>query len=73
MKPKHLLLMLAIVATAVSQSIAQMTLPPNGNNQKSEVTQYLGLVKVTIEYRASLKTRFKFFHFLVYRICSLQS
>ncbi|MFN7491877.1 MAG: DUF2911 domain-containing protein [Cyclobacteriaceae bacterium] len=50
MKPKHLLLMLAIVATAVSHSIAQMTLPPNGNNQKSEVTQYLGLVKVTIEY-----------------------
>lgn len=27
-----------------------MTLPPSGNNQKSEVTQYLGLVKVTINY-----------------------
>jgi tetratricopeptide (TPR) repeat protein len=29
---------------------AQMTLPPSGNNQKSEVGQYLGLVKVTIVY-----------------------
>jgi tetratricopeptide (TPR) repeat protein len=29
---------------------AQMTLPPSGNNQKAEVTQYLGMVKVTIAY-----------------------
>jgi DUF2911 family protein len=29
---------------------SQMTLPPSGNNQKSEVSQYLGLVKVTIVY-----------------------
>ncbi len=29
---------------------SQVTLPPSGNNQKSEVTQYLGLVKVTIVY-----------------------
>ena len=29
---------------------SQMTLPPSGNNQKSEVSQYLGLVKVTIAY-----------------------
>ncbi|MFY8037553.1 MAG: DUF2911 domain-containing protein [Cyclobacteriaceae bacterium] len=50
MKPKDLFLILAIVATSVCHSIAQMTLPPNGNNQKSEVTQYLGLVKVSIEY-----------------------
>ncbi|GHN02894.1 hypothetical protein WSM22_43830 [Cytophagales bacterium WSM2-2] len=27
-----------------------MTLPPSGNNQKSEVTQYLGLAKITIIY-----------------------
>ena len=31
-------------------SWSQMTLPPSGNNQKGEVTQYLGLVKVTIVY-----------------------
>lgn len=29
---------------------SQMTLPPSGNNQKSEVAQYLGLVKVSISY-----------------------
>jgi hypothetical protein len=29
---------------------SQMTLPPSGNNQKSEVAQYLGMVKVTITY-----------------------
>ena len=34
----------------VSDIQAQMTLPPSGSNQKSEVTQYLGLVKVTIAY-----------------------
>lgn len=31
-------------------SLSQMTLPPSGNNQKSEVSQYLGLAKVTINY-----------------------
>jgi hypothetical protein len=31
-------------------ALAQMTLPPSGNNQKSEVSQYLGMVKVTINY-----------------------
>ena len=43
----------AIIALGVLTSIvswSQMTLPPSGNNQKSEVTQYMGLVKVTINY-----------------------
>jgi hypothetical protein len=31
-------------------AFSQMTLPPSGNNQKSEVTQFLGMVKVTIIY-----------------------
>ena len=31
-------------------ALSQMTLPPSGNNQRGEVTQYLGLVKVTINY-----------------------
>ena len=29
-----------------------MTLPPSGNNQKSEVTQYMGIAKVTITYNS---------------------
>lgn len=31
-------------------AISQPTLPPSGNNQKSETTQYMGLAKVTIVY-----------------------
>ena len=29
---------------------AQLELPPNGNNQRSEVAQFMGLVKVTVAY-----------------------
>jgi hypothetical protein len=31
-------------------SMAQLELPPNGDNQRSEVAQYMGLVKVTVVY-----------------------
>lgn len=43
---------IALVAGVLTSVAAwsQMTLPPSGNNQKSEVTQYMGLVKVTIAY-----------------------
>lgn len=40
----------AALALATTAAISQMTLPPSGSNQKSEVTQYMGLVKVTITY-----------------------
>ena len=43
----------AIIAVGLLTSIiswSQMTLPPSGNNQKSEVTQYMGIAKVTINY-----------------------
>jgi tetratricopeptide (TPR) repeat protein len=43
----------ALMLTGILASVAawsQMSLPPSGNNQKSEVTQYLGLVKATITY-----------------------
>ncbi|MDL5047992.1 DUF2911 domain-containing protein [Oscillatoria amoena NRMC-F 0135] len=42
----QLLLLLCTLGTAR----AQMTLPPSGNNQKCETTQYMGLVKVSIAY-----------------------
>ena len=44
------LLALGLLTSIISWS--QVSLPPNGNNQKSEVTQYLGLVKVTIVYNS---------------------
>src|SRR5258707_481191 len=45
---KTILICLGLLVNAVAWS--QMTLPPSGNNQKSEATQYMGLVKVTIVY-----------------------
>ena len=44
------LLALGLLTSIISWS--QVSLPPSGNNQKSEVTQYLGLVKVTIVYNS---------------------
>lgn len=51
---KHTLRLALLVVGIFTSMIAwsQMTLPPNGNNQKSEVAQYLGLVKVTIVYNS---------------------
>ena len=48
---KHLqsvFIALGVLTSIVSWS--QMTLPPSGSNQKSEVTQYMGLVKIVINY-----------------------
>lgn len=47
-KISTLVLLIGILVSTIAWS--QMTLPPSGNNQKSEVTQYLGLVKVSIAY-----------------------
>jgi tetratricopeptide (TPR) repeat protein len=48
---KHVRMAILLMACMVSvAAVAQMTLPPSGNNQKSEVSQNLGLVKVTIAY-----------------------
>src|SRR5687767_7655656 len=33
-------------------AIAQITTPPSGDNQKASVTQYIGLVAVTIDYNS---------------------
>jgi tetratricopeptide (TPR) repeat protein len=51
---KHTLRLALLVVGIFTSMIAwsQMTLPPNGNNQKGEVAQYLGLVKVTIVYNS---------------------
>jgi hypothetical protein len=40
----------ALFALAATASAQTLTLPPNGDNQRAEVTQYLGLVRVSIEY-----------------------
>jgi hypothetical protein len=45
---RNLMIVAGLFASVAAWS--QMTLPPSGNNQKSEVTQYLGLVKVSVAY-----------------------
>jgi hypothetical protein len=37
---------------AAGQELSELSLPPNGNNQKAEVSQWIGLVKVTIAYHS---------------------
>jgi tetratricopeptide (TPR) repeat protein len=39
-----------LFAGALVAQYPGLTLPPSGNNQKAEVTQYIGPVRVTIEY-----------------------
>jgi tetratricopeptide (TPR) repeat protein len=51
MKTYRLLFLLAALLMW-SPMYAQMTLPPGGGNQRAEVTQYMGLVKVTIVYNS---------------------
>ncbi|NOS91943.1 MAG: DUF2911 domain-containing protein [Cyclobacteriaceae bacterium] len=45
-----ILALLVCTVTAKAQTIT-LTAPPNGNNQKSSVTQWIGLASVTITYR----------------------
>jgi tetratricopeptide (TPR) repeat protein len=40
----------AVLAGAVNGAAQSITLPPSGDNQRSEVTQQIGLVRATIEY-----------------------
>jgi tetratricopeptide (TPR) repeat protein len=43
---------LTIVLLLCVSASAQITTPPSGDNQKASVTQYIGLVKVTIDYNS---------------------
>lgn len=44
-----LVLMVAVTGTLTAQTL---TVPPNGDNQRAVVTQYLGMVAVTIDYHS---------------------
>jgi tetratricopeptide (TPR) repeat protein len=43
---------LLLGGTARAQIHSEITLPPNGDNQRAEVSQWIGLVKVTIAYHS---------------------
>jgi hypothetical protein len=44
--------LIASMLFVVPAAMAQLTLPPSGDNQKASVTQYIGLVRVTIDYHS---------------------
>ena len=44
--------LVASLPTASAQILSELSLPPNGNNERAEVTQWIGLVKVTIDYHS---------------------
>ena len=48
-KPATAAVILLLVAGSVC---AEITLPPSGNNQRASITQYLGIVKITIDYNS---------------------
>lgn len=56
MRAIHLLTALVVVAclgtSALAQEGAELTMPPNGDNQRAEVSQWIGLVRVTIAYHS---------------------
>jgi hypothetical protein len=50
---KLLTLFLSVLSfVAYSQDRSELTIPPNGDNQKAEVSQWIGLVKITITYNS---------------------
>src|SRR3984893_6441305 len=47
-----LLCLLAPVQSAHGQVLSELSLPPNGANERAEVSQWIGPVKITIDYHA---------------------
>ncbi|MDQ6913673.1 MAG: DUF2911 domain-containing protein [Verrucomicrobiota bacterium] len=41
-----------LASTCLAQETAELAQPPNGNNQKAEVSQWIGPVKITIAYHS---------------------
>lgn len=44
--------LIAGARVAIAQELSELPLPPNGMNQRAEVSQWIGLVKVTIAYHS---------------------
>src|SRR6266699_3637639 len=49
-----LLLLLACVPfqSARAQVHSELAIPPNGNNERAEISQWIGLVKISIDYHS---------------------
>jgi hypothetical protein len=46
------LVCLTVAVHAGAQELSELSLPPNGMNQRAEVSQWIGLVKVTVAYHS---------------------
>jgi hypothetical protein len=46
----RLALTIALAVPAAAQIVPGLAIPPSGNNQKASVTQYIGPVRITIDY-----------------------
>lgn len=42
----------AVACQARAQELSELSLPPNGDNQRAEVSQWIGPVQVTIRYHS---------------------
>jgi len=42
----------ALIQSAYGQVLSELSIPPNGDNQRAEVSQWIGLVKITIAYHS---------------------
>jgi len=47
-----LIMVMAVGGTARSQVQSEISIPPNGANERAEVSQWIGLVKITIAYHS---------------------
>ena len=52
MRSRFTLLAAAAVLLVAATAAGQVTQPPSGGNQRASITQYLGLVKVTVDYNS---------------------
>jgi Protein of unknown function (DUF2911) len=47
-----LVMFFAFAKVSSAQERSEIPIPPNGNNEKAEISQWIGLVKVTIDYHS---------------------
>src|SRR5437763_16989634 len=53
MKYVHSAVLLMTLSTAMlAQETSELSLPPNGDNERSEVSQWIGPVKISIDYHS---------------------
>ncbi len=45
-------MLLLIAAIALGQETSELSTPPNGDNERAEVVQWIGPVRIAIEYHS---------------------